>query len=363
MFEITIHPLLLNILVNFAVGLIVTVSLNLEVGIAGIAQFGRVLAVLVGALVAGAIPGRLMAMWLGLPYGAEYANHLINFKLVEQINGVLVRNPLLSIGMLLFTLAVAAILGAVVGYITSYPAIRLREAYLGITLLAFGDALQIIAWNYDPIAGGTQGVLVPDTFRWIGAGNTRFMGATFIMLGFAVLIFLYVERVVRSPFGRALKAMRDAELAAKVYGKDIVRLRAEALIIGSALAAIGGALWALYTGSFKAVTYNRLTWTFWPWAYMMLGGTGNNAGMLVGVLLFSTVRSLIYVYKTELTAFIPINPNWLEYILVGLAIVLIALLRPQGILPEKPAFTLPKKRIESIMRGVGVVEGRAGGEA
>lgn len=353
MFEFEIHPLLLNILVNFAVGLIVTVSLNLEVGIAGIAQFGRVLAVLTGAIVAGAIPGRILAMSMGLPYGAEYANHLVNFKLVEQINKLLVKDPLLSIGMLLFTLVLAAVLGGIVGYITSYPAIRLKEAYLGITLLAFGDALQIIAWNYDPLAGATQGVLVPDTFRWIGTGPIRFMAATFIMLGFAVLIFLYVERIVRSPFGRSLKAMRDAELAARVYGKDIVKLRAHALIIGSALAAVGGALWAMYTGSFKAVTYNRLTWTFWPWAYMMLGGTGNNMGMLVGVLVFSTVRSLIYAYKTELTAFIPINPSWLEYILVGLAIVVIALFRSQGLLPEKPAFTFNKNKIEAIRRSLG----------
>ncbi|RLG84828.1 MAG: branched-chain amino acid ABC transporter permease [Thermoprotei archaeon] len=348
MFEIP--PLVLNILINFAVGLIVTLSLNIEVGYAGIPQSGRVLAVLVGAIVAGAIPGRVLAALMGQPYGAEYAYHLINFKLVAQINNVLAANPLLSIAILAFTLIVAAGLGAFVGYITAYPAIRLREAYLGITLLAFGDALQVIAWNYEPLVGATQGVLVPDPFRWIGAGTVRFVSATFIILGIAILVFLYVERLGKSPFGRVLKAMRDSELAAKVYGKDIPRLRAQALITGSALAAIGGALWAFYVGSMKAITYNRLVWTFWPWAYMMLGGTGNNVGVLVGVLVFSTVRTLIYSYKGVLSAIIPISPTWLEYILVGLVIVLIALFRPQGIIPEKPALTLPKGRIEAIRR-------------
>ncbi len=346
MFEIP--PLVLNILINFAVGLIVTLSLNLEVGYAGIPQFGRVLAVLMGAIVAGAIPGRVLAAMMGQPWGAEYAYHLYNYKLVYQINTVLAANPLLSIAMLIFTLVVAAGLGAFIGYITAYPAIRLREAYLGITLLAFGDALQIIAWNYEPLVGATEGVMVPDPFRWIGTGTVRFVSATFIILGIAILIFLYVERLGKSPFGRVLKAMRDSELAAQVYGKDIPRLRAQALITGSALAAIGGALWAFYVGSMKAITYNRLVWTFWPWAYMMLGGTGNNVGVLVGVLVFSTIRTLIYSYKGVLSAIIPISPTWLEYLLVGLAIVLIMLFRPQGLIPEKPALTLPRRRIEEI---------------
>jgi branched-chain amino acid transport system permease protein len=343
-----IPPLILNILINFAIGLIITVSLNLEVGIAGIPQFGRVLAVIIGAIVAAAIPGRLLALSMGLPYGADYAFHLYNFKIVYEINGVLQSNVILSIGVLLSTLAMAAIIGGLIGYVCSYPALRLKEAYLGITLLAFGDVVQTIAWNYDPLAGATQGVMVPDVFGWIGLGPGRYLGLILILLGFGLLAFILVEFLIRSPFGRALKAMRDSEVAAKVYGKDIVRLRAQALMVGGALAAIGGALWAFYAGHFKAVTYTRLTWTFWPWAYMMLGGIGNNLGMLVGVFVFSVIRTLIYAYKTELTAFIPISPQWFEYILVGLAIIVLVLFRPQGLLPEKPALTLPKKEIEKI---------------
>jgi branched-chain amino acid transport system permease protein len=186
----------------------------------------------------------------------------------------------------------------------------------------------------------------------MGVGPERFIGATFMILGIAILVYLYIETIGRSPFGRALKAMRDSEVAAEVYGKDIVKLRGQTLIIGGAIAAIGGALWALYTGSMKAITYNRLTWTFWPWAFMMLGGTGNNLGVFIGVLLFSTVRTLIYVYKTILAQVIPIAPQWLEYILVGLVIVLISLFRPQGIFPEKPAMSLKKDEIIKIKEKV-----------
>ncbi len=345
--EYLYNPLVLSILVNMAIFLIVTLSLNLETGFAGIPQFGRVLAVITGAIAAGAVAGRVLAAIFGFPAGVEYVGDM-NFQIVGKLNEILASSPILSIGALLLSLAIAAVLGGIIGYLASYPAIRLKEAYLGITLLAFGDALQIIGKYYDPLAGGTAGIVVPDVFRFVGTGEIRFLGSTLIIFGIAFLVYLYVQSLARSPFGRALRAMRDNELAAKVYGKDIVKLRAQTLIIGGALAAIGGALWALYTGSFKALTYNRLTWTFWPWAFMMLGGTGNNLGIVLGTLVFSTVRSLIYAYKTELTTYIPINPNWLEYLLIGLVIVLIAMFRPQGILPEKPELPISKKKIERI---------------
>lgn len=109
-----------------------------------------------------------------------------------------------------------------------------------------------IAWNYEPLVGGTTGVNVPDFFRFLG--TARFSGATFIILGIALIIFLIAERYFRSPFGRVLKAVRDAEVAASVYGKDIVKIRPQTLVVGGAMAAVGGALWAIYTGSMKALT-------------------------------------------------------------------------------------------------------------
>jgi len=281
---IELPPVLLYIIVDFAIALIVTLSLNLEAGLLNLPQFGKLLTVLMGAIVAGAIPGRILAAMLGEYWGAEYAHHLHNYRIVYEINQYLAANPALSIGFLILTLIIAAVLGGLIGYLCAYPALRLREAYLGITLLAFGDALMNIAWNYEPLVGGTTGVNVPDFFRFLGPA--RFTGAALIILGIAILVFIVVEMYTRSPFGRMLKAVRDSEVAASIYGKDIAKVRAQTLVIGGAIAAVGGALWALYTGSMKAITYTRLTWTFWPWAFMMLGGTGNNVRVFLGTLIF-----------------------------------------------------------------------------
>jgi branched-chain amino acid transport system permease protein len=191
-------------------------------------------------------------------------------------------------------------------------------------------------------------VWVVDPFRFVGAGGARFTFSALFILVVAIAVFIYAELLARSPFGRVLKAVRDAEVAAGVYGKDIVRIRTQTLIIGGAIAAVAGALWALFTGSMKAYTYTRLTWTFWPWAFMMLGGTGNNLGVLLGVLLYTVARTAIILYKGVLSTVIPIDPEWLEYIMIGSVVVAVVLFRPQGIIPERPTLALPRSRIKAI---------------
>ncbi len=341
-----IPPIVLYILVDFSVYLIITLSLNMEAGYAGLPQFGRVLSVITGALVAGAIPGRILALLYGYPHGAEYASYEFNYRIVNELNIILEQSPLLSIGVFLLTLIMAMMLGAAVGYVTSRPAIRLKEAYLGITLLAMGDVVMLISLYYSPIIGGTTGVMVPDPFRWVGP--YRFTAATLVLLTLSIVVLIVVERLTKSPFGRALRAMRDSEVAITVYGRDIARLRTYALIVGASIAALGGALYTFYTGGCIASTYTRLTWTFWPWAFMMLGGTGNNVGVVLGVLLFVIVKTFIVTYRGVLAPYVPFDPVWLEYTFVGMAIILIAMFRPQGIIPERPIFTIARKKIERI---------------
>lgn len=343
-----IFSIMLLVLANFSAALMVTLSLNLEVGLLGIPQFGRLLAVVTGAIIAAAVPGRVIACSLDLPCGLDFARHLYNYSIMKQVNDWLAQNPLLSVATLLFTVTLAAAVGALIGLACAYPAIRLKEAYLGITLLAFGDLMVNIAKNVDVLAGGTMGVMVVDVFRFVGAGPARAILAAVVLLLAAILSYVYCELLVRSPMGRTLKAARDAEVAASVLGKDIVKLRKRALMTGGAIAGAAGALWALFTGGFMADTYTRLTWTFWPWAFMMLGGVGNNLGVLLGVVLYTCYRTVIILYKGHIAQLLGIAPEWLEYILVGLILVVVVLFRPQGLLPEKPTLALPKGRIRKI---------------
>lgn len=344
-------PFFIDLFAIYAIVLVVTLSLNLEFGYAGVPNFGKVLAVAGGAYVVGYLPGRLLAGLFAvdgiqLPTwfmdGTLYVGN--SWKIVNEINTVLAREPLLSLEVFLITLVAAALAGAALGYIASYPAIRLREDYLAMTLLAMGEGIRIIGENYTPLVGGQLPVAVPDPLRWIG---NRYLAVTVVLAIFAILVLAYLELLLRSPLGRTLRAMRDSEDAAKALGKDVVKLRMKVLIVGSAIAAVGGALHGFYVVSVYSSTYERVTWTFWPWAMVVLGGAANNIGVAVGVLALVSLKKLITISKWALAPFLPFNPVWLDPLLTGILVIIVLLFRPAGLIPEKPTRTIkiepPKK--------------------
>jgi len=338
-----------SILIDASIFIVITLSLNLETGLTGVPQFGRVIAVIAGAFAVGAIPGRIMALFMHLPAGAEYANDSVNYKVVPVINKLLETSPALSILVLIMSLVIAAISGAIIGWITSRPAIRLKEAYLGISLLAIGDFLMWVGHNWEPLVGGTTAVFVPDPLRAFGVN--RMIMALIMTVVLAVIAYIILEKLTWSPFGRTLKMHRDSDLAMSVYGKDKVKVRTRSLVIGAALAAIAGGAYVIYTGTCTAISFTRLNWTFWPWAYMMLGGIGSNTGVLLGVLALAIARSMIVIYRGAVFGFLMawgIDPIWLEYTLLGAVIIIIILFLPQGLVPERTETILPAERVKRI---------------
>ena len=337
----------IDLLAFFALYLILTVSLNLQVGYAGVPNFGLMLAVAGGAFVAGYFPGRFAAWLYGIDPRIDYANH--NSQVLSQVQVGLQSNIPLSIGLFLLTIVLAVLVGAALGYLASFPAIRLREDYLAITLLAMAEGIRVVGNNYSPIVGGTLGVGVAGVFAWIS--GPRFTIVTLIMLGFAGLVLIYAELVARSPLGRTLRAVRDSDVAAESLGKDKVRIRMKVLIVGSGIAAIAGALYSFYTGAVIAATYDRTTWTFIPWVMVILGGAANNTGVTLGTFTYVTVRKLISFYKQALVTIIPFNIVWLDPMLLGAVLIIVLIFRPQGLLPEKPTHTLSPEKLRAIILG------------
>jgi len=329
----------------FAIYLIVALSLNLEYGYTGIPNFGKVLAVAGGAFTVGAFPGRMIAWLFNVKPDLDYIKD--NTLIVTEVNKILMGDPLLSISVFFLTLAVAGAVGAVLGLISCYPAIRLREDYLAITLLAMGEAIQVIGYNYRPIVKGNIGVLVPDPFGW--SGEYRYMVIALFILGISLVILFYLERLVRSPLGRMLRAIRDNEEVAKSLGKDVTKIRMKTIIIASVIGAIAGALDAFKAGGVISTSYHRVSWTFWPWVIVILGGAGNNMGVIVGTFVFASLRRIIDYYKGYLGPYIPFNVVWLDSLLLGITLIIIQMYRPEGIIKEKPTPTLGYKRLKSIL--------------
>jgi len=336
----------------FAIYLIVALSLNLEYGYGGVPNFGKVLAVAGGAFTVGFFPGRLIAWLFNINTAeyngfADYATLDYHTTIVKEVNKVLAANPALSIAIFFATLIVAALVGAALGYIASYPAVRLREDYLAIMLLAMGEAIGVIGYNYTPLVRGNLGCLVPDAFGW--AGEVRYMVVLLFIVGVCLVVLLYLERSVRTPLGRMLRAIRDNEDVAESLGKDVTRIRMKIIVIASMIGAIAGALDAFKAAGVIATMYHRETWTFWPWVMVVLGGAANNMGVIVGSLAFTTFRRVIDYFKDYLDPFVPFSVVWLSPLLLGIMLILIQMYRPEGVVREKPTPTLSRKKLEKII--------------
>lgn len=362
----------------FWVGLyaVVTLSLNLEAGLTGIPNFGRHLAVIVGAIMGAVVPGYLgmaiapqqvkieIAKLVGVPpanvtaglYATSY-NSIVATELTKYYS----THPGTSFIIFLATIVLAAIMGAIVGAAAAYPAARLREDYLAITLLAAGEAALIIAYNAGAL-GGTQGLTVPNALAWLDhvfgfLGAQAHMASSLLMVVVLLaLVYAYMELLVRSPAGRLLKGVRENDVAAEALGKDTAKVRLKTLMMGSAIAAVAGAVFIMWTLGWIATTYNRVSWTFWPWAMMILGGAGNNLGILVGSFILASARQLITFNKDLLKPILPFDPVWLDPIILGLIIIIVLMVRPEGILPEKTIYPLPREKLREIAKRFGAPE-------
>ena len=339
--------------------LIVSLSLNLEAGYAGVPNFGKVMFVAAGASIAGSVSGRLAALFLGISTRGNYVANIA--VIVTQENSSLPNNPLLTVGLFFVGLALAAGVGGLLGFIASYPAIRLREDYLGMILLGSAQLFQIFLLGYEPLIGGSQPIGVPNLFWWVPSGaGWRDLAALGVVGLFAGLVYLLMELLARSPLGRTLRAVRDNEVAARSLGKDDVAIRRKVIVIASAICGMVGAFHAFYYSSVAAGTWDRVAFTFWPWVMVILGGAANNLGVALGSFTFAFVLKVVDLAKFTFSSLIPFDVNWLEYLMFASMLLFILIYRPYGIVPEKSSFTLPRRTVAVMMMPKGNLEEKPG---
>lgn len=325
--------------------IIISLSLNLEYGWAGIPNFGKMLFVGAGAYVVAYFAGRIMIFLFSIKY--DYINN--NAPSVAVMNQILISRPVLGISIFITVLALALLIGVLFGLFASIISLRLREDYFAMSLYIFAEIERNFVYNYDRIAGGNLGVAIPDPFLWLYNYIDRYIFFLILLISFSVITFLIIERMTKSPLGRTLKAIRENEVVAQVYGKNIFLIKTKVFMIASMFASLAGALYAFYAGGVIAVAYDRVSWTFWPFFMIILGGLANNLGATVGAISIVSVRYLIDFYKFEIAHYVPFDVAWLEYILVGIALILILIFRQEGLIKEKPVKTLAEKEIQAII--------------
>jgi branched-chain amino acid transport system permease protein len=228
----------------------------------------------------------------------------------------------------------AMLTSGLLAYVVGKPTLRLREDYLAIATISIAETLRLLLKNEAWLTNGVQGLRdiprpYPQTF---GAFYDVFYLALLLLMVAAV--YLASERLIRSPWGRVLKAIREDEAVAASVGKDVFRFKMQALVLGAMLMGLGGSFYAHYVKFISPDTFNPLMGTFLVWVMLMAGGSGNNRGAIVGAAIIWGLWSLSDVLTDKLPAPLDTRGSYLRVMLIGLVLQGILLKRPQGIVPE-----------------------------
>ena len=230
-------------------------------------------------------------------------------------------------------MVIAGLMAWIVGILT----LRLRNDYLAIATFGVAVAFENLMRNAEGLAGGAKGLrgFERPLRQLLGDGFTY--NVLFLIFTLALLIstYLFLERLIRSPFGRLLRAIREDETAAKSLGKSPARVRLTAFIAGSVIMGLAGGLYATFYAFISPQDVLPIL-TFQIWAMLIVGGAGNNRGAVMGAFL---IWGAWTASGWALSRFAPLDVQLytgsIQFILIGFVIVGMLLWRPQGLFEER----------------------------
>ena len=273
---------------------------------------------------------------------------------------------------------VAMVASAVIAGVIGLICIRLRSDYLAIATIGIAEIIKLILKNENEVTNGPRGInKIPRA--WEHFSEERFYSswpmswfntpegwAVFFdalpnwwwqpCFAATVLFCMYViyrmlERARISPWGRMMTAIRENEPAARAAGKNVTARRVEAFVIGAAIMGFAGALFAQHLRLIEPTnTFDPAKVTFLVWVMLILGGSGNNRGAMLGAFLIWTIWSASelmiagiidlagYVFQTFDTGVLATRAGFLRMMLIGILMQVVLQKYPAGILPEvRPA--------------------------
>lgn len=335
----------LSLLTMGGIYAIFALGLNVQWGFAGLFNVG-----IVGFAAIGAYTYALLTT-------AESSFHLGGFGL-----------PLV-VGMI-----VAMVLSSLVAGLIGLICIRLRSDYLAIATIGIAEIVRLIFKNETEITNGPRGInKIPRAWEhfseerfysswpmsWFNTPEgweaffanlphwwwQPFFAGTILLVMY--VIYRMLERARLSPWGRMMTAVRENESAARAAGKDVTKRRIEAFVIGAAIMGLAGALLAQHLRLIEPTnTFDTSRVTFLVWVMLIIGGSGNNRGAMLGAFLIWTIWSVselmiagtidlvTYLFESFDPSALQTRAGFLRMMLIGLMMQVILQKFPSGILPE-----------------------------
>ncbi len=318
----TLAGLLTPTILAFALA---ALGLAMHFGFAGLLNFG-----IAGFMAVGAYGYAISVLTFGLPWWA---------------------------GMLL---GVAA--SVVFALIMGIPTLRLRGDYLAIVTIAAAEILRLLFLTtaFEPVTGSADGLFGynntggfaeanPFPVGNYGWGPWTYNEQTLWMLVFGLIVLAVATfllwALMRSPWGRVVKGIREDEDAVRALGKNVFAYKMQALIIGGVFGALGGIVLATSTNVSPGVYVTSLT--FFLWTALLLGGAATIFGPVLGSIIFWVLQAFLTNVLPALaeSGILPVSgiqAATLRYVLVGIGLMLIVIYRPQGIFGDKREMTFVK---------------------
>ena len=217
-------------------------------------------------------------------------------------------------------MAVAALFGAILGLLT----LRLSGHYFAVSTLSFGIVVSLVLEKWDDLTEGPRGISsIPaptpiDLFGWMRLDFESNIAKYYLALATLVLCMVFVWRLVHSPVGRALEAIRQNELLAACLGVDLVFYKLLAFSLSAAMAGLAGVLYSVYITYISPVDAGL--WNgFYAVMYIVIGGMGTLLGPLIGTVFLVTLPELLRVFQDY------------RLLLLGILLILTMTFLPQGI--------------------------------
>jgi len=321
---------LVDTAVYYGLVAIVALSLGFMYRRAGVPFLGCSVPIMMGGLTVSAVAMRLAFVAAAaagvelLPYASDSDWAYNNEQNVGLVNEFLESRPLLCLGFIAFILAASVALGAASGWLISRPAIGLGPVYIMMVTLTLPNFASILGRVVIPLSGGTLGVYVPN-FLVFYRGEKSFAVLALVLLTL-LGVFLTLRAVEGSPLGMLIDAVRDDDVAAASLGKDVARVRETAVMIGSGLMALSGALLSFYFLFVVECSFSNHRWSLWPLLIIIIGG-GGGAGTLLGVAAVEALRRAIILYKESIAEVIFFPITYLEATLLSMLMIVFLYLR------------------------------------
>lgn len=314
--------------------LLATMGLNIQFGYAGLLNFGQVAFVAVGSYTIGAcvmtVAPAITSWW---PSAESY--------------------------ILWIAIPLALLVSLLLSLLLGIPTLRLRADYLAIVTIATGEIFRLVVKSIEPL-GGVQGISgkiganfyalnpFPDVDR-VELGLVTYTRSDIwvVVVGWIVigLLLLLTWALMRSPWGRSLRGIREDEDAVLALGKNTYLRKMQALILGGLFGTMAGIFWVVAKQSVQPDSFVP-DFTFFCYTILILGGVARVLGPLIGTIIFwfllvFTEQTLITAVESGTIGFLELTQvGPIRFILVGVALMLLMIFRPQGILGDRKELAL-----------------------